>query len=499
MTGRILVVDAVPTNRIILRVKLAAAFYEVDQAGSGHAALKMLRTQRPDMVIAAADLPDISGCDLVQRLREAAGDPRLPVVLLHSDDDPAERLSSLAAGADDVLTRPLDELVMLARLRSLLRARDAEAELQLRDDTRRALGLGEMGQDFETPALVRLVPTGRMPLARQVRSELAQRMNDRIELVAADAALRVDGQVPDVVVILEGADSHGEGLALLPQLRSNKALRHSSLIYVAQPHQRREAASALDMGANDLLGSGPDTEELVLRLRKQIARKGISDRLRANMRDGLRAAVSDPLTGLYNRRYALPHLGRLAERAGKNGRDYALLLADLDHFKSVNDTYGHAAGDAVLQAFARRLTDNLRAADLVARFGGEEFLIAIPDTTRAQAKATAERLTQIMAQQPIALPDGRHITVTLSIGVAIGRAEEGEDPRMLIERADQALYAAKDRGRDTVVMADTVLSLTRRAARKPRPAAPKLRRDAARDPAQLSLPGMTREAKARRG
>ena len=446
-------VDAVPTNRIILRVKLAAASYEVDQAGSGRAALNRVRTDRPDMVIAAADLPDISGRDLVQRLREAAGDPRLPVVLVHGVDDPSERLVSLAAGADDVLTRPLDELVMLARLRSLLRARDAEAELHLRDDTRRALGLGEMAQDFETPALVRLVPTGRMPLARQVQTELSHRMNDRIELVTPDEALRIGDQVPDVVVILEGAESHGEGLALLPQLRSNKLLRHAALIYVAQPYQRREAASALDMGANDLLGSGPDTEELVLRLRKQIARKAISDRLRANMRDGLRAAVSDPLTGLYNRRYAVPHLGRLSERAAKYGRDYALLLADLDHFKSVNDTYGHAAGDAVLQCFSRRLTDNLRVADLVARFGGEEFLIAIPDTTREQAKATAERLTQIMEQQPIALPDGRHITVTLSIGVAIGRASEGEDPMALVERADQALYAAKEGGRNRVCIA----------------------------------------------
>ncbi|WGW05596.1 diguanylate cyclase [Tropicibacter oceani] len=474
MTGRILVVDAVPTNRIILRVKLSAAFYEVSQAASGRAALSMFRRSRPDMVIVAADLPDTTGRALIAKLRLAAGDPRLPVVLLHDDASADERLASLAAGADDVLSKPLDDLVMLARLRSLLRARDAEAELQLRDDTRRALGLAEQVSEFETPALIRLVPTGKMPVARSLQAELRHRMTDQIELTPPDEALRFKKVPPDVVVILEGDGAQGAGLSLLPQLRSNREMRHAALIYVAQPDQRQEAASALDMGANDLLGAGPDPEELALRLKKQISRKRTNDRLRANMQDGLRAAVCDPLTGLYNRRYALPHLNRLAERAETQGRDYALLLLDLDHFKSVNDTHGHAAGDAVLQAVSKRLIDNLRAADLVARFGGEEFLVAMPDATRERARMTAERLCRLMEQSPLALPNGETIKVTLSIGVAIGKAGQGDEPAALIEAADRALYAAKDKGRNTVVMGDTVHPLRPRAER-PRALAPSIK------------------------
>ncbi|WP_425102455.1 diguanylate cyclase [Tropicibacter sp. S64] len=463
MTGRILVVDAVPTNRIILRVKLSAAFYEVSQAASGHAALNLFRKARPDMVIAAAKLPDMSGRSLIEKVRAVAADPRLPVVLMHDEDDVNERLISLAAGADDVLTKPLDELVMLARLRSLLRARDAEAELQLRDDTRRALGLAEQASDFEMPGRVRLVGTGRAGPLRSLQAALAQRMQDRIEISPMDEALKVaEDAVPDVFVILEGETSVGEGLKLLPQIRANRALRHSALIYVALPDQREEAAAALDMGANDLLASGADPEELSLRLKKQIARKRVNDRLRANMQDGLRAAVCDPLTGLYNRRYALPHLNRMAERALAQGRDYALLLLDLDHFKSINDTYGHAAGDVVLQGVSKRLLDNLRAADLVARYGGEEFLVAMPDTTREQAQRTAERLCRVMEERPILLPGGSAVTVTLSIGVALGRAGQRQDPMELIDGADQALYAAKNKGRNTLVMADTVTALTRR-------------------------------------
>lgn len=453
MTGRILVVDAVPTNRIILRVKLSAAFYEVVQAASGKAALAIMKKSMPDLVITASDLPDMTGRALVSALRGQEAGVRLPVVMMHNNDDPGERLASLAAGADDVLARPIDDLVMLARLRSLLRARDAEAELQLRDDTRRALGLAEQSAEFSTPAYVVVVPTGHQPEAEKLVYDLGAELRDRIELVDPEDALRERKPTPDVIVIAEGEGSQGEGLTLLAQMRASTSTRHAALIYVAQPNQRREAASALDMGANDLLAGGLDLQELTLRLKKQIERKRTADRLRANMQDGLRAAVTDQLTGLYNRRYTLPHLNRLADRSTRQRRPYALLVADLDHFKQVNDRYGHAAGDAVLVALAQRLKDNLRAADLIARWGGEEFLIAMPDTGRLAAQRTAERLCQIMSENPIVLPGGEHLTVTLSIGVATSSKQDETAPLDLIERADKALYEAKEKGRNTVVMA----------------------------------------------
>lgn len=466
MTGRILIVDSVPTNRIILRVKLSAAYYDVVQADSGSAALALMRQSAPDLVITAADLPDMTGRALCVAIRGQGIGPRIPVVVLHGADDATERLSSLAAGADDVLTRPIEDLVMLARLRSLLRARDAEAELQLRDDTRRALGLAEQGTEFAAPGLVRLISPPRLPETKALQDGLAARISDRIEVVDPEEALREMTHAPDVVIVAEPPGSMGEALSLLPQLRAGRDTRHSSLIYIAQPHLQREAASALDMGANDLLSSGLDLDELAIRLRKQMDRKRTNDRLRANMRDGLRAAVCDPLTGLYNRRYLVPHVSRLAERAALQRRPYALLLADLDFFKQVNDDHGHASGDAVLVTLAQRLKDNLRAADLISRWGGEEFLVAMPDTDRLAAKRTAERICQIMARQPVALPNGNRITVTLSIGVAIGKPGSDVGPLDLVNRADEALYAAKHKGRNTVVMADTVRPLAARAGGK---------------------------------
>ncbi|MDJ0821908.1 MAG: diguanylate cyclase [Paracoccaceae bacterium] len=463
MTGRILIVDSLPTNRIVLRVKLASAFYEVTQAVSGTAALDIIARDVPDLVIASADLPDMGPRAFCQKLRAMPSAARMPVILVHSDLSQAERLQSLESGADDVLTRPIDELVLLARLRSLLRARDAEAELALRDDTRRALGLGEEAATFTRAARVAFVPTENEDAIAELLPKLRTHLPDRLDIVPLQEALLIEGPTPDVFVITEHSTDPGEGLSLLSQLRASTKTRNSALIYVAAPHQRREAASALDMGASDLMASGIQPDELAVRLRKQIARKRMSDRLRSDMRDGIRAAVVDPLTGLYNRRYALPHLARIAQRAADRGRPYAILLADIDHFKRVNDNLGHNVGDQVLREVAQRLQNNLRAADMIARIGGEEFLVVMPDATADAARHTAERLCRMLEANPIALQDAQSVPITLSIGVCVADPHAQPHPEDLLVTADRALYAAKDQGRNTVVMADTVTVLPKPA------------------------------------
>jgi two-component system cell cycle response regulator len=467
MTGRILIVDSVPTNRIVLRVKLATAYYEVAQAGSGEQALASLRRTRPDLVIAADNLPDMSAQTFCARLGDHPLGRRVPVIAIHNHDDPDDRLASLAAGADDVLARPVDELVLLARLRSLLRARDAEAELALRDDTRRALGLGEAPLDFVQQARVLLVAAQGAAMPEDLPETLRAALPHRFERAHPDDALRDRDPPADVIVLVEGAGATSEALALLPQLRSATRSRHAAIIYVARPHQRAQAAAALDMGASDLLSAGPDAQELALRIRKQAARKQTADRLRANMRDGLRAAVIDPLTGLYNRRYALPHLDRVAERAARRDRAFALMMLDLDHFKQVNDTLGHRAGDAVLIEIADRLRDNLRAADLVARYGGEEFLIVMPDTDADAARRTGNRLGRIIARTPVLLEDGSAVSVTASIGAAIGQPGTTMSAQNLIDGADRALYRAKELGRDRLEMAEAPRALPQAPAPLP--------------------------------
>jgi two-component system cell cycle response regulator len=194
---------------------------------------------------------------------------------------------------------------------------------------------------------------------------------------------------------------------------------------------------------------------LALRLRGQIRRKLEADRLRVTVEDGFKLAAIDPLTGLYNRRYALPHLTEIAKRAREKQRPFAIMLLDLDRFKDVNDTYGHAAGDAVLVEVARRVRDNLRGVDMVARIGGEEFLVAMPETALSQARFAAERLRQVVEETPISIGEGQQeITVTLSIGLSMGGRDEAMSLPIekLIEDADQALFGSKAEGRNQVTM-----------------------------------------------
>ncbi|MEO0503200.1 MAG: GGDEF domain-containing protein, partial [Pseudomonadota bacterium] len=188
-------------------------------------------------------------------------------------------------------------------------------------------------------------------------------------------------------------------------------------------------------------------------------RKMMTDALRATVRTGIEASVIDPLTGLHNRRYAMPHVTRIAERAQRTGKPFALMIADMDHFKRINDQYGHAAGDAVLIEVANRLRSNLRAVDLVARIGGEEFLMVLPGVTLKNARAAAKRLCRRVGTPAIAIPgQSQPINATISIGLVVCDTDTGLPRGMaltaeaLLDRADRALYDAKAEGRNRVTL-----------------------------------------------
>ncbi|MBT8473840.1 MAG: diguanylate cyclase [Alphaproteobacteria bacterium] len=257
------------------------------------------------------------------------------------------------------------------------------------------------------------------------------------------------GSVADVYVIEASVSDPGAGLRLLTELRARPQSRHAAIVIVHDVTDTETAVNALDLGASDLLELGFHPQEMALRLTIQLDRKRDADRLRETVAEGLRLAVLDPLTGLFNRRYAMAHIARTAERAAQTGKPYAVVLADIDLFKSVNDRFGHPAGDAVIAHVAQSLRNHLRPIDMVSRIGGEEFMIVIPETSPARAEATAKRLCAAVRARsaPVAGAMGG-LPVTVSLGVSMGAP--GERPENAIDRADRALYAAKEAGRDKV-------------------------------------------------
>ncbi len=455
MTGKILIVDDVATNRIVLKVKLERACYETLLATNGAEALRQAREARPDLILLDVQLPDIDGVAVCEALRADPATRTIPIVMISAHADPAVKLRALRAGADEFLLKPLNEAILLARLRSLMRMRAAVEELRLRDATCHELGFAEAAESFaHTPRVV--LVGGRGGEAVLWKSALAPHLRDGISVadrdtVLADAAADLS---PELFVIAADIERAGDGLRLMSELRSRPATRHAAICIVAAPGARDTAAMALDLGANDLVFGDFLGEELALRIGAQIAHKRLSDRLRATVADGLRLAVIDPLTGLYNRRYALPHIERIAERAAQSGRSFAVMVLDIDRFKAVNDTYGHAAGDAVLVEIAARMRASLRDVDMLARIGGEEFLVALPEAGLEAAQIAAERLRRVIAERPVRLAgNGGEIAMTLSVGMAMGGgAGSGTTADAIIKAADLALLHSKTDGRNLVTV-----------------------------------------------
>lgn len=455
MPGRILIADAVATNRIMLKVKLSSAHHDVTVAESGAEILDIVRRDPPDLMILDEGLPDMSGVELCLALKSDPVARRVPVIMLTDRGDAEARVAALDAGADEFLSKPLDEVTLMARVRSLMRARETHDALDRRRITVEELGFAEPATLFEAPARIAFVPR-RADSGLRWKHALRGLVRDPIEIFDEDGALAAMNSGPQVDLFLIEADllRPRDGLRLLCELRSGPATRHAAIVILHHDGDSDTAAMALDLGANDIVASCFLPAELAIRIRTQIRRKKDADRLRASVEDGLRLAVTDPLTGLYNRRYALSHLARVAERAARGKRPFAVMVADIDRFKSVNDGWGHAAGDAVLVETARRLRDNLRDVDLVARVGGEEFLVAMPDTDAEAAGMAAERLRRVVSAAPVQVPGGPSLSVTISIGVAVRWSDDAvtETVPELIERADQALFDAKSDGRNQVTL-----------------------------------------------
>jgi two-component system cell cycle response regulator len=223
------------------------------------------------------------------------------------------------------------------------------------------------------------------------------------------------------------------------------------ILVVVSDGDRRKLTQALEMGVNDYLTRPVDKNELVARVRTQLRKKRYADRLRHNVQLSLEMAITDQLTGLHNRRYMSRHLDTLVSNARKNGRPLAFVIMDIDFFKQVNDTYGHDIGDEVLKEFATRISANVRGIDLACRFGGEEFVVVMPDTDLSFACSISERLRQSIETTPVKISSAPHmLNITISIGIA-GLEDGDASAEALLRRADQALYRAKRSGRNKVV------------------------------------------------
>ncbi len=452
MTARILVVDDVPATRRLLEARLLAEYFEVLTAESGEQALTLCRGGGVDVVLLDVVLPDIDGFEVCRRLKDSAATAHIPIVMVTGLDQTADRVRGLEVGADDFLTKPVNQLQLVSRVKNLVRLKMLGDELRLRSTTSRGLGVADLVTGFsgveDRPPRALLIDDD-----RQSADTIDHLMSDvaltvcRVPSEAVAAAAAADYDCVMISTGLAGVDP----LRLCSQLRTGEGTRHLPIMLLVADGEDAVVTRGLDIGVNDYLSRPPDAQELFARLRTQVRRKRYNEQLRANVTQTMELAVIDPLTGLHNRRYLDSHLRALFARAAAQGRPLSMMMLDLDGFKGINDVHGHEAGDDVLREFAVRLRRNVRSIDLACRYGGEEFLVIMPDTDGATAHQIAERVRCEVAALPFQISAcGGEIAVTVSVGIAtLHEVAEGCDG--LLRRADMALYEAKNGGRNRVV------------------------------------------------
>jgi two-component system, cell cycle response regulator len=451
MTARVLVVDDIPVNVRLLEAKLLAEYFHVLTAGSGNEALEKVRNEKPDIVLLDVMMPGMDGFEVCRRIKRDPATAHIPVVMVTALDQPADRIAGLHSGADDFLTKPVDDVSMFARVRSLVRMKGMFEELRMREEARRNLGLfdaDEIGFDSNPTGAILFVDD-RPDLDVWINLLRSQR-HHVAGFARFDTALEYASKNPCDLVVVNVSMQAFDGLRLCAELRANSAFRNTPVVVLVGDREHRKLAQALDLGANDYLRLPLDASEFLVRVKTQLRKKRYADRLRLNLKLDMEMAVKDQLTGLFNRRYMAQYLETLLRNASAI-RPISLLIMDIDYFKQVNDTYGHASGDDVLRQFSDRLSLNIRNVDLACRYGGEEFVVVLSDTDPALACTIGERLRRAVEQKNFPIGDpATEVPVTVSIGVASSTGGD-DDSTKLLRRADEALYRAKREGRNRVI------------------------------------------------
>jgi two-component system cell cycle response regulator len=450
VTARILVVDDVPANVRLLDARLQAEYFEVRTALNGRQALDMAEQERLDLVLLDVMMPDMTGFEVCAALKANPRTANIPVVMVTSLDQPEDRVRGLEAGADDFLTKPISETALMARVKSLVRLKTVTDELELRAATMQSVGINpaEIFADTTDFTGTILAVDDRESSTRRIRAALQNPL--AVEVTADPAYAMALAQSRDFDLLLVSLTlNSGDGLRLCTQIKAIDGLRQIPVVLITDADETPQLTRALDLGVNDYIIRPIDENELRARVRTQLRRRRYQEQLRNVVSSAMELAITDPLTGLYNRRYLDAHLRSTVARAKATGKPVCVLVFDIDHFKTVNDTYGHDAGDDVLREFSDRLRRGVRGIDLVSRYGGEEFLLVMPETDGAFAATVAERLRCDVEAVPF---ETRASTfpVTVSIGLAEWQGPS-DSAESLIKRADQALYAAKRAGRNRVV------------------------------------------------
>ena len=454
MSARVLVVDDILPNVKLLEAKLTCEYYDVITATNGQEALEKVEKENPDIVLLDVMMPGMDGFEVCSRIKSNPEHAHIPVVMVTALTDMQDKVRGLEVGADDFLSKPIDDVALMARVRSLARLKMALDEWRIRENAANQFGV----VTEKTNLMQEPVEGARVLLIEDKgfdKNKIIEALSEDLNIVMpADNGMKamemVASQEFDILMVSLNLESE-DGLRLCSHLRSNEKTRSLPIVMIAEDKDIKRVAHGMEIGAYDYIIRPIEKSELLARFRTQIRRKRFQERLRSSYEISLSMALTDSLTGLYNRRYLEVHLEKLIESNAQSKKALAVIMMDIDHFKEVNDTHGHAVGDDVLKVFADRLKNGVRSFDLVARLGGEEFVVILPDVSPERAYMVAERLRRSICDQPMPCQvEGGGLNISTSVGATIIN-NGGHMIATVLDRADKCLYEAKNSGRNCTV------------------------------------------------
>jgi len=449
MTATILVVDDLDANVKLLEAKLLSEYYTVLTATNGIQALKALEQNKVDIVLLDVMMPEMDGFETCKKIKSNPKTTHIPVVMVTALTDIEDRIKGLEAGADEFLTKPINDTALFARVKSLTRMKTVIDELKLRNETAAELGgqVIELKENFSNSKILLLDDD--VIQAKNIKASLSSLSKQIQVLSSPDDIDSLGSFTPDLVIISCQIDVE-DPLRIGVMLRSKPVFKNSVLMLLAEEENISMVIKGMELGINDYFIYPVDESELQARVKTQLRRKQYQDDLRTELEESVDLSTKDGLTGVFNRRYFDIHIKQMSEKSKDSGQKMCMMMLDMDHFKKVNDTYGHQAGDAVLRTLSETLKSSFRVTDLIARYGGEEFVVLLSKVELTDGIKIAEKTRAAIEAIDFVVPgQERPLKETTSIGIAELKSDESVED--LISRVDKALYKAKETGRNKVV------------------------------------------------